>query len=384
MEAEQQGDAKSTLYYRRQLEEYDEGTYLTLLGADGAVSITSEPVGAETFIYRLEELDRTMLRSKEQHIGKTPIPSLTLPVGSYLFVLRYPGMRDLLVPARVTRGEKTVLSAQLMSGETIGDEFLLVPGGVYTAGGDLNAPGSLSETVLEIDPFLISRYPVTFGEYLEFINELHGIDQEAAIAHLPRTRGQGILVVQTRAGTFEPGSCLIEGAARKRYPIGEGYEWFLPVLGVSFSDANAFVAWRSERDGQPYRLPTELEWEMAARGVDGRYYPWGNYFDPTFCKTCHSRPEPSQPEPVGVFETDCSIYGVRDLAGGVKEWTESSAWSDQVTDETVPNMAEKAVRGGSWGLTEHFSRCASRSFILPDQRDPQTGFRLAKEVALKK
>ena len=195
--------------------------------------------------------------------------------------------------------------------------------------------------------------------------------------------------------------CNPEGVpyAQGRAPL-DGYEWFLPVVGINIFDVYAYIEWRNHNEQCTYRLPTEIEWELTARGVDGRLFPWGNHFDPTFCKTCNSRKEPSQPEPVGIFETDCSVYGVHDLAGGIREWTESFVDTNQFSEATVPNLSsataayiddswanpeedqqnqsERVVRGGSWALTKHFSRCAARSFLLPNQRLPDVGLRLVK------
>src|SRR5207237_4471049 len=94
----------------------------------------------------------------------------------------------------------------------------------------------------------------------------------------------------------------------------------LPVFGVELGGATAYAAWRSSKTGRAYRLPHEWEWEKAARGADARIYPWGNRFDATRCKMRESRREPPRPEPRGAFASDASIYGVRDLAGGVAAW----------------------------------------------------------------
>ncbi len=113
---------------------------------------------------------------------------------------------------------------------------------------------------------------------------------------------------------------MVEGDAQKRFPAEEGHLWNLPVILIDWFDAVAYCRFRSERDGIEIRLPTELEWEKAARGTDGRFYPWGDHFDPTFCLMRSSRPFLAQPEPVGTFPIDTSPYGVRDMAGGVREW----------------------------------------------------------------
>ncbi|NJK88484.1 MAG: formylglycine-generating enzyme family protein [Myxococcales bacterium] len=141
--------------------------------------------------------------------------------------------------------------------------------------------------------------------------------------------------------------------------------------GVSARDALAYVEWRRERTDERVRLPHELEWEKAARGVDGRYFPWGDEFDPTFCKMKDSRdlayPEP---EPVGAFPKDCSVYGARDMAGSIRElcWTE-------LEGEFAPVM-----RGGCWHDTGLFCRTAFRHLTQSDFVNSGLGFRLAKDL----
>jgi serine/threonine-protein kinase len=129
-----------------------------------------------------------------------------------------------------------------------------------------------------------------------------------------------------------------------------------------------YTEWRSKRDGREYSLPTEEAWEKAARGVDGRAFVWGDHFDWTFTKGGLSRTERSQPEPVGTFAKDESVYGVRDMAGSIREWTQS--WYDERADTRV-------VRGGSWNLVgwRHF-HCATRLGYLASSPSSTVGFRL--------
>jgi serine/threonine-protein kinase len=266
------------------------------------------------------------------------------------------------------------------------EDFVSVSGGPCVLGDERRGVSSLPRQVTYIGGFFLARYPVTMAEYLEFINELDRQDPALAIQHMPRTKGAGILCQKNAAGYYEPIERLIQGATRQRYPAGQGHEWFLPVFGVSWYDAQAYIDWRSNRDGRPYRLPTEQEWEKAARGGDGRLYPWGDRFDPGFCKMDRSRPEPSQPEPVGVFETDSSPLGVRDMAGGISEWTSSfflqrgpSFEQRARLDPTMDTFA-RVCRGGAWGLPEIFSVATSRAAFLPEHREPTIGFRLAFDL----
>jgi serine/threonine-protein kinase len=128
-------------------------------------------------------------------------------------------------------------------------------------------------------------------------------------------------------------------------------------------------------DGREYSLPPEDAWEKAGRGVDGRFFPWGNYFDWSFTKGGLSRSEIAQPEPVGTFPADRSPYGARDLAGTIREWTLSTF------DE---RSGRKALRGGSWNLVvPRQFRCAARFGYLPEIHVSTFGFRLFTKETLK-
>ncbi len=108
-----------------------------------------------------------------------------------------------------------------------------------------------------------------------------------------------------------------------------------PVVLVSHGDAKAYARWLSEKTGQNWRLPSEAQWEKAARGIDGRRFPWGYDFDPTRVNS-HDR-GPFDTVPVGSFPTGASPFGLLDAAGQVFEWT-----ANQVANGRF------IVKGGSW------------------------------------
>src|SRR6185369_13348687 len=120
---------------------------------------------------------------------------------------------------------------------------------------------------------------------------------------------------------------------------GPDFETRVPVIGVSWHEGEAYCAWKTRTTGRPWRLPTEEEREKAARGVDGRRFPWGDAEDASLGKCRESREEASQPEPVGAFPTATSVYGMVDAAGGVHDWTDS--WIDA-------RRSSRVVRGGAW------------------------------------
>src|SRR5262249_19489273 len=156
-------------------------------------------------------------------------------------------------------------------------------------------------------------------------------------------------------------------------PLEEGHLWRVPVMFVDWFDAAAYCRWRSEQGGALVRLPTELEWEKAARGVDGRVHPWGDHFDPTFCLMQASRPFLAQAEPVGTLPADCSPYGAHDMAGGIREWMGDvhgeRTWEELSAEpEPSPTTArgvstERVLRSGNWMASAELCRSAARSRV---------------------
>jgi serine/threonine-protein kinase len=140
------------------------------------------------------------------------------------------------------------------------------------------------------------------------------------------------------------------------------------VVEVSWHDAVAYAAWRSAREGREVRLPSEAEWEKAARGVDGRAFPWGQHFDATWCNSGASRREGGgRRGPVGEFPVDESPYGVRDLAGNVLDWCQNLLREDQDW---------RAVRGGRFTYSGLFCRVAHRFGEVPGNPGDEIGFRV--------
>ena len=133
-----------------------------------------------------------------------------------------------------------------------------------------------------------------------------------------------------------------------------------PVTYVSWHDAQAYAGWAA------MHLPTGEEWEKAARGTDGRLYPWGNEWRGGYCNSVEAGI--GSTIPVSQFSPQGdSPYGCVDMAGNVWEWTAS--WYDEKEKCRV-------VRGGSWHYGQDFARAAYRNFDLPDYRDDDNGFRV--------
>jgi len=166
-----------------------------------------------------------------------------------------------------------------------------------------------------------------------------------------------------------------------------------PVVSVSWDDASAYCAWARGH------LPTELQWEKAARGGDGRVFPWGNQWDPKRCRNFEMitgrgylvDPLREGSAAVGSYPAGASPYGCEDMAGNVWEWCadwyESDAYKRYAKGDLTPPPEGyyRLVRGGSWDLVfPKFFRCACRYFYVPDFPciNDYVGFRCARRVTL--
>jgi toxoflavin biosynthesis protein ToxD len=162
-----------------------------------------------------------------------------------------------------------------------------------------------------------------------------------------------------------------------QYPEGQDDQ---PVVEVSLEDAKAYCAWLGKETNKPYRLPTEAEWEKAARGLDTRIYPWGQDFDPWRCNTLESGKRSTTA--VGTYSpSGDSPYGVRDMAGNVWEWTTSlqMPYPYKTEDGREDQAAEglRVIRGGAWYYSRKLARCSSREGVKPTYVSASVGFRLA-------
>jgi formylglycine-generating enzyme required for sulfatase activity len=143
-----------------------------------------------------------------------------------------------------------------------------------------------------------------------------------------------------------------------------------PVVRIAWYEAMAYTAWLSAQTGEDYRLPSEAEWEKAARGPDGRIYPWGNQWE---AGRCNSEDAGKQlTTPVGSYPAGASPYGALDMAGNVWEWT-SSQYRSYPYDpndgrEDISNPAQKrfTLRGGSTWRDRTYVRCAARDRVNPN------------------
>ena len=154
----------------------------------------------------------------------------------------------------------------------------------------------------------------------------------------------------------------------------------LPVVGVCWFEAQAYCKWLSRETGLAYRLPSEAEWEKAARGHTGCLWPWGNEWDAQKCNCLESSEAFRSTTPVGMYPHGASPFGVLDMVGNVWEWTSSLyqtyPYDSQDGREEPASPGLRVLRGGSWYNNRFVARCAYRDRLVPGYFNLSIGFRL--------
>jgi eukaryotic-like serine/threonine-protein kinase len=376
LQAERVRDIEAREQYRALTQAFHDGRFDNELEGKGKLSIASDPGGADVTLYRFVERGFGLVGEHYADLGRTPVGPVELPKGSYLAVLRREGSPDVQYPVLVERSGAWSGTVHLYAESDIPPGLKYVPAGPYVQGGDPETRGwALPLDRPVIDDFFIAEFPVTTAEYVEFLEDLARTDPQLAQQRAPR-------VYPDRGHYFTLGA---DGRFTPPPPGPDGQQWHsrLPVVGVNWHDAMAYVQWRSARDGWAYTLPSERQWEKAARGVDGRWYPWGDRFDPSLCNMRDSRREGPGPVTVDEFPTDCSVYGVRGMAGNVRDWT-STVVSEELGDVELPSISymkwqqasdTRVLRGGAWSPL--VPRLADRYWVQPDLVLSFIGFRLA-------
>ncbi len=222
-------------------------------------------------------------------------------------------------------------------------DMLEIPAGIFLFG-DNKEERTIQES-FELDVF-----PVTNSQYRAFLVD-HSQGSE------PRDKEKHQLI------DFD--SSRVKSKHGK-YQVEPGFDDH-PVTGVTWYGAKTYSDWRSAKEGGNFRLPTEEEWEKAARGEKGRKYPWGDNFDQTLCNTAESGIGTTTP--VQQYLGGKSPYGCFDMAGNVWEWTNTRY-------DEAKNL--KIIRGGSWDDASEIARCAYRLGYFPALRLDTLGFRCAR------
>jgi iron(II)-dependent oxidoreductase len=237
-----------------------------------------------------------------------------------------------------------------------GMDFVKIPAADFFMGADDIENASPQHLVYQLNyDFYMGRFPVTNLQYSRYMREL----------------GQPVLLKKEKADH--------------------------PVVNVSWRDAQSYIAWMNKKyvgelpKGFVFRLPSEAEWERAARGTNGNEYPWGNSFDKSRCNS--EKNEASGITPVDKYSpSGDSPEGCADMTGNVWEWTRSLwgenynkptfkypyRFDDRREDENAADSVARVLRGGAFDYSDgNWGRCALRLKILPSEAYDTVGIRVA-------
>jgi serine/threonine-protein kinase len=360
-EAEHRRDAEQAERHELLLRAHDVGRHADYLAGVTTLTLHTEPP-CHVRLCRLEVRDRRLRAVEVADLGTTPLREVELRVGSWLLeldagdrpVVRYPVHLERSHPwDGVAPGETDPRPIPLPAQGEVGDGEVYVPAGWCRVGGDPRAPGAGVPRQVWVDGFVISRRPVTAAEMFAFLA------RPAAVAE----RRQ---VLRASVGAMRP-------------------SW--PATGASWTTALACARWLGQRDGHVARIPTEAEWEKAARACGGWFFPWGDTFEPVFAHVRAGAREPTSPRSVDGSPDDVSIHGVSGLAGNVRDWcmdpfvpggAPSMAGARACEIDPSVHAASRAVRGGSWRLGEDAARAAARAGLPADVGHRDVGFRIVR------
>ncbi|HKQ72701.1 MAG TPA: SUMF1/EgtB/PvdO family nonheme iron enzyme [Blastocatellia bacterium] len=217
--------------------------------------------------------------------------------------------------------------------------MVFVPGGTFKMGRNNGDEFEKPAHTVKVKPFFIDRTEVTNEEYKRFVS---------ATGH--------------RAPKHWDGGEIPEGQTN------------FPVVNVSWDDANAYAQWAKKR------LPTEAEWEFAARGTDGRIYPWGSGWKQDYANAGKSRN--GALVETGRYEPGASPFGALDLCGNAWEWTSSefANYPGRKAASSLAGAGLKVIRGGAYNVAPQRATSTYRGAVPPNEVFDKTGFRCAREA----
>ncbi len=384
--AERRRDALSAAANLSLLRQHDRGKHSRYLRGTGALTLLTDPPGATVSCARVVERGRRLVEDAAVPLGVTPLEFVELPVGSYMLTITADGYDPVRMPMAIERDQHFVALApddvearvlRLPLPGELGPDDIFVPAGWFWCGGDPNATDSFPSTRIWVEDVIFRRFPVTVGEYAEWLRHLLATEgPEAVVARSPAPSGES----RTR-GVF----AVVDGSLVQREDhIGQHWDPRIPLTTIDWYDATAFAAWEAHRSGLLWRLPHELEWEKAARGVDRRLFPWGDHPEASWAANVHAFEGPPLSSMVDSFPLDRSPYGVRGCAGNVRDlcnniWTRQPEFPPAVAEVIEPHRDHfLACRGGSSGNTVRALHLATRYGGRPFQRHTNVGFRLAR------
>jgi len=344
--AERDHDLDVARDLRARLAQLDaDGSRRARLAAPAHVRITTAPPGAHVVLHAVR-VDAKGYRVEDKGRAIELGTSLALAPGSYVLVGTAPDRYATRYPILLGRSQDEWVEVPLPRAAAVPPGFVYVPAGISLLGaadveGVRVAFGAAPEHPVYVDGYLIGQHEVTYAEYLDFLATLPVAERTERRPH-----ADGLDLTYDRAGV--PTVQLTDRILRRGDPMCPKHnergkrcrDWLrFPVAGVSWDDAQAYVAWLATGRVPGARLCSAREWERAARGADGRLYPHGEILhsgDANVRMDSAGDDGWTGEEEVGSFPIDMSPFGVIDLGGNVGEW--------------VGSKGRHETRGGDWSF----------------------------------
>lgn len=363
LDAEVRRNRRDIQVYEKLASAYDGGELAESLKGDGEVRVTTSPPGASVTVFRYVDDGKRLISQRERTLGRTPLEPTRIGMGSYLFMLEKDEFRPVRYPVLVTRQAKVSINVPIYTDKEIGEGMVYVPAGLCVLGADPLARDPLPTGVKHLPGFFIGEKEVTCEQYLRFLNsgaEIHAYCVPLAKARYPSKK----LWPRNDSGPFE---------------IPKGIPADFPVFGICLQGARAYCNWLAQTTGRPFRLPTAAEWEKAARGADGRFFPWGNRPMRGYANMLYpgSDVRKMMPARVGSYPLDVSPYGVCDMAGNASEVCLTPM---RRANNVLNQLGSVVGKGVSWHTRYEFARLATRWHRYPRTKLHSFGFRVVCEL----
>ena len=379
------GTKAEVLAVETTLADLDDPRAAAFLRAEGAVTLFTDPDGAEVVAHRQAPVDRRLTTVESIPLGRTPLVERTLGRGSWILEIKAPGRMPVQYPVMIGRGEhwhgvppgeNAPFAIPLPKVGELGPEDCYVPAGWARLGGDPDAIDGIPARRMWVDGMVARKFPVTFDEWFEWIDaENPDIpDRGTGVGH-PGEDLDILHLFRRVPGGIEGGGHVDRALMSGRHPVS--YVSRLAALG--------YARWLRSQTGRAWQLPTEWMWEKAARGVDGRIFSWGNHFDGSRAISAEQTGSLTS-KPVDDVRDDVGPYGLAHMCGLVRVFCSDRFIKDggvldgvrvpMTEDEPIPEGAWACARGGAFHARRMLTRIPNRYVVRNHQRYTTQGLRL--------